>query len=40
MSEVAGLGAVRLAYRVTGPADGPPVVLLRALGSDAATWFN
>jgi 3-oxoadipate enol-lactonase len=38
MSETVQLGPVRLAYRVTGPPDGRPVVLLHGLGSDAATW--
>ncbi|MFF1409065.1 alpha/beta fold hydrolase [Streptomyces sp. NPDC058289] len=31
-------GGVRLAYEVTGPADGPPVLLLPALGETAADW--
>jgi 3-oxoadipate enol-lactonase len=40
MSEPAFVAAngLRIAYRVTGPPDGPPVVLLHALGSEAATW--
>ncbi|MCX4782577.1 alpha/beta fold hydrolase [Streptomyces sp. NBC_01264] len=31
-------GGVRLAYEVTGPPDGPPVLLLPALGRTAADW--
>lgn len=31
-------GGVRLAYEVAGPADGPPVLLLPALGETAADW--
>ncbi len=31
-------GAVRLAYEVTGPPAGPPVLLLPALGETAADW--
>ncbi|MFF5126047.1 alpha/beta fold hydrolase [Streptomyces syringium] len=31
-------GAVRLAYRVSGPLDAPPLVLLHALGENAADW--
>lgn len=32
------VGGVRLAYMVSGPVDGPPLVLLHALGADAADW--
>lgn len=32
------VNGVRLAYEVTGPAQGPPVVLLHALGEDAGSW--
>lgn len=31
-------GGVRIAYEVTGPADGPPVLLLPALGETASDW--
>ena len=31
-------GGIRLAYRVSGPPDAPPLVLLHALGEDAADW--
>ncbi|MBP2400570.1 alpha/beta fold hydrolase [Streptomyces syringium] len=31
-------GAVRLAYRVSGQPDAPPLVLLHALGENAADW--
>lgn len=31
-------GAVRLAYRTWGPADGPLLVLLHALGEDSSDW--
>ncbi|WP_371618975.1 alpha/beta fold hydrolase [Streptomyces sp. NBC_00454] len=31
-------GGVRISYEVTGPADGPPVLLLPALGETAADW--
>lgn len=31
-------GAIRLAYRTWGPADGAPVVLLHALGEDSSDW--
>jgi 3-oxoadipate enol-lactonase len=33
-----GVGGIRLAYRVWGPADAPPLVLLHALGEGAADW--
>lgn len=29
---------VRLAYQVAGPADGPPLLLLHALGEDHTSW--
>jgi len=32
------VGGVRLAYRVSGPSDAPPLVLLHALGESAADW--
>ncbi|MFJ2897339.1 alpha/beta fold hydrolase [Streptomyces sp. NPDC087218] len=32
------VGEVRLAYRMSGPADAPPLVLLHALGEDATDW--
>jgi 3-oxoadipate enol-lactonase len=32
------VGGVRLAYQVSGPPDGPPLVLLHALGESAADW--
>ncbi|GHF64010.1 3-oxoadipate enol-lactonase [Kitasatospora xanthocidica] len=32
------LPEVTLAYRVSGPADGPPLVLLHALGERASDW--
>lgn len=32
------VGAVRLAYQVSGPPDAPPLVLLHALGEGAADW--
>lgn len=32
------VGNVRLAYRVWGPSDAPPLVLLHALGEDATDW--
>ncbi|WP_037886289.1 alpha/beta fold hydrolase [Streptomyces sp. NRRL S-646] len=32
------VGEVRLAYQLWGPADGPPLVLLHALGKDATDW--
>ncbi|MGC3001236.1 alpha/beta fold hydrolase [Streptomyces sp. G35A] len=32
------VGEVRLAYRVSGPPDAPPLVLLHALGEDATDW--
>ncbi|POX51075.1 alpha/beta fold hydrolase [Streptomyces sp. Ru72] len=31
-------GGVRLACRISGPADAPPLVLLHALGEDGSTW--
>ena len=31
-------GAIELAYRTWGPAGGPPVVLLHALGEDSSNW--
>ncbi|MFF0381664.1 alpha/beta fold hydrolase [Streptomyces sp. NPDC004286] len=33
-----GVGGVRLAYRVWGPPEGPPVVLLPALGEVSGDW--
>jgi 3-oxoadipate enol-lactonase len=36
--EFVAANGLRIAHRVTGPVDGPPVVLLHALGSEAATW--
>ncbi|MGW2466053.1 alpha/beta fold hydrolase [Streptomyces bauhiniae] len=33
-----GVGGVRLAYRVWGPPEGPPVVLLPALGEVSDDW--
>ncbi|PBC67560.1 pimeloyl-ACP methyl ester carboxylesterase [Streptomyces sp. TLI_235] len=35
---VRNIGGVRLAYRVRGVADAPPLVLLHALGESAADW--
>jgi 3-oxoadipate enol-lactonase len=32
------VGGVRLAYRVAGAVDAPPMVLLHGLGSDSSTW--
>ncbi|MFI1363415.1 alpha/beta fold hydrolase [Streptomyces griseochromogenes] len=32
------VGGVRLAYRVSGPPEAPPLVLLHALGEDASDW--
>ncbi|MFI5706180.1 alpha/beta fold hydrolase [Streptomyces xanthochromogenes] len=32
------VGGVRLAYQVSGPPEAPPLVLLHALGEDAADW--
>jgi pimeloyl-ACP methyl ester carboxylesterase len=32
------VGGVRLAYQSSGPPDAPPLVLLHALGEDAADW--
>ncbi|MET9364578.1 alpha/beta hydrolase [Streptomyces sp. NPDC006632] len=32
------VGGVRLAYQIWGPPDAPPLVLLHALGEDAADW--
>lgn len=32
------VGGGRLAYQVSGPPDAPPLVLLHALGEDAADW--
>lgn len=32
------LGGTRLAHRVCGPPDAPPLVLLHALGEDATDW--
>lgn len=37
-SRAVGVGAIRLAYRVSGPPDGPPLVLLHGTGEDAADW--
>ncbi|RZU37449.1 pimeloyl-ACP methyl ester carboxylesterase [Streptomyces sp. BK022] len=34
----AGVGGVRLAYRVWGPPEGPPLVLLPALGEVSGDW--
>ncbi|NUS15688.1 MAG: alpha/beta hydrolase [Streptomyces sp.] len=31
-------GGVRLAYEVAGPADGPPLLLLHALGENRGSW--
>ncbi|MFD6322427.1 alpha/beta fold hydrolase [Streptomyces sp. NPDC058442] len=33
-----GVGGIRLAYRVSGPPDAPPLVLVHALGEDATDW--
>jgi pimeloyl-ACP methyl ester carboxylesterase len=35
---VVEVGGVRLAYQVSGPSEAPPLVLLHALGKDAADW--
>ncbi|MFG2123791.1 alpha/beta fold hydrolase [Streptomyces sp. NPDC048710] len=32
------VGGVRLAYQVSGPPDAPPLVLLHAMGENAADW--
>ncbi|MFF7140168.1 alpha/beta fold hydrolase [Streptomyces nodosus] len=32
------VGGIRLAYRISGPPDAPPLVLLHALGEDATDW--
>ncbi|MFB6809499.1 alpha/beta fold hydrolase [Streptomyces sp. NPDC056387] len=32
------VGGIRLAYEVSGPPQAPPLVLLHALGEDAADW--
>ncbi|WP_069811928.1 alpha/beta fold hydrolase [Streptomyces sp. TP-A0874] len=32
------VGGLRLAYEVSGPPDAPPLLLLHALGADAADW--
>ncbi|MGY4920289.1 alpha/beta fold hydrolase [Streptomyces sp. 900116325] len=32
------VGGVRLAYQVSGPPKAPPLILLHALGEDAADW--
>ncbi|MFC8953605.1 alpha/beta fold hydrolase [Streptomyces sp. NPDC057101] len=32
------VGGIRLAYQVSGPPEAPPLVLLHALGEDAADW--
>jgi pimeloyl-ACP methyl ester carboxylesterase len=32
------VGGIRLAYRVAGAADAPPMVLLHALGEQGASW--
>ncbi|MFH8616593.1 alpha/beta fold hydrolase [Streptomyces sp. NPDC017979] len=32
------VGGIRLSYRTSGPPDAPPLVLLHALGEDAADW--
>ncbi|HLI37866.1 MAG TPA: hypothetical protein VKV80_11080 [Streptosporangiaceae bacterium] len=31
-------GGIRLAYRVSGAPDAPPMVLLHALGEDSTSW--
>ncbi|MFJ2636748.1 alpha/beta fold hydrolase [Streptomyces sp. NPDC087422] len=40
MGEILNVEAngVRLAYEVAGPADGPPLLLLHALGEDRTSW--
>ncbi|MBD0736101.1 alpha/beta fold hydrolase [Streptomyces sp. CBMA29] len=40
MGEIANVEAngVRLVYEVAGPADGPPLLLLHALGEDRTSW--
>lgn len=40
MAEILNVAAngVRLSYEVAGPADGPPLLLLHALGEDRTSW--